>query len=424
MNYRGLIKSGIWIMIARTVGAGLLFWMSLFFARVLGASDFGLFSLGMTLFTILATVARVGMDSVCIKQIAANIDCSPALARGYFFSILKLVLITNLFFMAMVFILGDFLATKFFNKPELSAVIQVFSLGLVPFSFVVIISEALKSLNKPLLSSVLRAILIPLLAICVGWLLLFSNLDTLNLFVLGYVCASAVTSIFAWFLFWKYLPRIQSELIRLVSLLKEGLPMLMVTSGALVMNWSDIVILGVYLDSGNVGVYSAASRTVMITSLILVAVNALMAPKYASLYSNDKIDEIKKLSHKASIVLLAFVFFPTVILLFFPAWVLSFFGEEFVAGSYILMVLAVGQFVNVACGSVGFLLSMTGNEKTLQAIFLVTAVMNLILSIFLVERFQEIGVAIATALSVIVWNIWSMFMVKRRLGFWTISFRP
>jgi O-antigen/teichoic acid export membrane protein len=66
---------------------------------------------------------------------------------------------------------------------------------------------------------------------------------------------------------------------------------------------------------------------------------------------------------------------------------------------------------------------MTGNEKALKKIFSITALINLVLSLILVEFYQEIGVAISTALSVISWNVWGMHVIKRKLGFWTISIK-
>jgi len=54
---------------------------------------------------------------------------------------------------------------------------------------------------------------------------------------------------------------------------------------------------------------------------------------------------------------------PVLICTLFPVFVLNFFGEEFVAAAPLLVVLSLGQLINVATGSVGFLLLMSGHEK-------------------------------------------------------------
>jgi O-antigen/teichoic acid export membrane protein len=106
--------------------------------------------------------------------------------------------------------------------------------------------------------------------------------------------------------------------------------------------------------------------------------------------------------------------------LFFAEWILSFFGESFQSGALVLRILAIGQFGNVICGSVSMLLAMTGHAKALQRIVWATALMNIGLSVVLVQGMGALGVAIATAISVFTWNIWAFLTARKKLGFWTI----
>ena len=188
------------------------------------------------------------------------------------------------------------------------------------------------------------------------------------------------------------------------------------------MAWSDIIILGIYASSEDVGVYAAASRTVMVTALILIAVNAVTAPKYARFYKDGDYTSIAKLAQASSIVLLLLVLIPTLILVFFSEWIMSWFGHDYTVGATVLIILAFGQFVNVACGSVGYLLTMTGREKKLRNIFVAAATLNIALSVLSVKYFGVIGVAYSTAFSVMFWNVWAMIEVRKHLGFWSINF--
>jgi O-antigen/teichoic acid export membrane protein len=86
----------------------------------------------------------------------------------------------------------------------------------------------------------------------------------------------------------------------------------------------------------------------------------------------------------------------------------------------VLVVLTIGYAVNVVCGSVGTLLVMTGYEKIVRNITLIVAILNIIMSVKLVKPYGLEGVAWATALSLILHNLWLMTMVRKRLGFWTI----
>ena len=96
------------------------------------------------------------------------------------------------------------------------------------------------------------------------------------------------------------------------------------------------------------------------------------------------------------------------------------YGTEFSVGSDILIVLTIGQLINVACGSVGYILMTSGHEKTVRDIMMVTAAINIVLSIYLVQYIGVLGVAIATMISVVILNISMLYSVKKYLGFWTI----
>lgn len=51
-------------------------------------------------------------------------------------------------------------------------------------------------------------------------------------------------------------------------------------------------------------------------------------------------------------------------MVFFPEFLMGLFGEEYKVAAPLLQILAIGQFINVITGSVGYLLNMTGHEKT------------------------------------------------------------
>jgi O-antigen/teichoic acid export membrane protein len=109
--------------------------------------------------------------------------------------------------------------------------------------------------------------------------------------------------------------------------------------------------------------------------------------------------------------------------IFYSEWFMGLFGAQYRTGAIILIILSVGQFVNVSFGSVGYLLSMTGRENSLRNIMLTSSAINIILSIIGVKLYGYVGVAYATAFSTILWNALSLIVVKRHLGFWTISLR-
>jgi O-antigen/teichoic acid export membrane protein len=95
---------------------------------------------------------------------------------------------------------------------------------------------------------------------------------------------------------------------------------------------------------------------------------------------------------------------------------MGWFGEAFEAGATCLVWLAAGQAVNALCGPVMYLLNMTGHERPAQRIVWAAALVNLALNLWAIPRFGIAGAAVATALSMALWNVAAAVAVKRLLG--------
>ena len=93
---------------------------------------------------------------------------------------------------------------------------------------------------------------------------------------------------------------------------------------------------------------------------------------------------------------MAIISFPVLLIcLLLPDFLLGIFGPEFICGKQILIILCVGQFINVSTGSVGQILAMTNREKLLRISVLSGTVLNLLLNITLVPNFGMEGAAFA-----------------------------
>jgi O-antigen/teichoic acid export membrane protein len=92
------------------------------------------------------------------------------------------------------------------------------------------------------------------------------------------------------------------------------------------------------------------------------------------------------------------------------------FGHDFEVGWVILVIGSLGQLVNCAVGSVGYLLLMSGNQKVLVKIQVVTAVVTVGCCLLTVPRWGLAGAATAMALGNAGSNAWCLLEVKRVLG--------
>jgi O-antigen/teichoic acid export membrane protein len=201
---------------------------------------------------------------------------------------------------------------------------------------------------------------------------------------------------------------------RLRHTLKESFPFMITSSMYLVIAQTDILMLGVMQTVEEVGIYSVAMKLAVLTSLFLLVSNSVVAPKISELYSQGKVDQMLFLARKVVTVLM---FFGLAILLFFIVfgeWLMGLWG---VSGySDVLIILALGQFVNLATGPVGNLLIMTEYAKLQSQIVTVMALMNIILNYVFIDLYGLIGAAWATAIVVSLTNLISWAAVWRLHG--------
>ena len=81
-----------------------------------------------------------------------------------------------------------------------------------------------------------------------------------------------------------------------------------------------------------------------------------------------------------------------------------------------LVILAIGQFFNVATGTVGTLLTMTGFEKKLLAVNTLFMVLNIILNIVFITIWGIEGAAFAYAISIFGMNFTRVFFVHKYIN--------
>ena len=114
------------------------------------------------------------------------------------------------------------------------------------------------------------------------------------------------------------------------------------------------------------------------------------------------------------------MFYPALVMaiaiVLFSRPILHLFGAEFIAAQGALVALMLGQLVNVGAGSVGYLMLMTTYQKQAAGVMAVSALANIILNWVGIHWFGILGAAIATALSMALWNIWLYVLVVKKLG--------
>ena len=180
--------------------------------------------------------------------------------------------------------------------------------------------------------------------------------------------------------------------------------------------WTDLFVLTNYAPGPEVGVYSAALRAGQIIVLFLTSVSLMFSPFVADLHNRGERDKLDRLFKNLTRWTIAATLPIFMVLLVAPNEALRIFGSGFTGGKTALLILIAGQFINIATGSVGFVLIMVGRTGWDLLVYGASLALNLGLAFWLCPRYGMEGAAIANAVTFALSKWARLALVKRFVG--------
>jgi O-antigen/teichoic acid export membrane protein len=197
----------------------------------------------------------------------------------------------------------------------------------------------------------------------------------------------------------------------------SSVPLLFLAGLNIIYTQTAILMLGAIAGTHVVGLYGVANRGAELIAFVLTAVNSAMAPTIAGHYASGDVRGLQEIVTRVARATFLFSLPVAVGMIGFGHWFLEhLFGAEYVQARYALVILSWGQIINVAMGSVGLLLIMTGHEWDAALGIGASALVNLLLGALLIPRWGLEGAAFSAASSMVLWNILMAVAVYRRVG--------
>jgi O-antigen/teichoic acid export membrane protein len=401
----------------RILGAGMAFIFNLIIARELGAEQSGYFFLAFSLVIFLSTFAMLGFENTVLRFTGVQSKQGQAVTDILNFALKKVIPLAAITSLLLYFI-AEPLATNIFNKPQLANILQMIAPAIIGLSVVSIVGMSLQARHK--LLAAIPCQKIAHLFLCSGFIL-FLTLDTAQDIALYLSLSLGISSSF---FYWYSLRGLDNQGTRPnnTQLWQSARPNWVITLMTQTLQWFAPIMIGIWLLAEDVAYFSVAQRIAMLTSFILMAVNLVVAPKFAAFKAAGDMVNIRKTALFSVRLLLVSAFPIITFMLIFPSFLMSLFGDDFKQGALILQVLVLGQAVNVITGSVGYLLLMSGNERDLRFVTIFSGITVVLLTCTLTPLYGALGAAVATALSFAMQNLMAVYFVKKRLGFNTLKF--
>ncbi len=396
----------------------LWFFIKILIVRNTTKVEFGLYSLVLTVLSVISAVILLGIPSGLSRFISVYIvedkkEEAHYIARAG----MQMLLPLGLASCAGLYLSAGFIAGRVFYTPELAAPLKIISL-LVPFSVTgALVSGVLLGygiLRQRILSDVFTPVLY-LILILASIFLGMRLKGILYAFVSAGIVIAALLVVYGVRKLGAN-PFLLKGGRRHMELLKFSIPLLASSIMSLALMWADTLMLGRYDTPAAVGTYSVSVSLVKLLLFPLSALGYVFLPIAGEIFARHKTEELKRVYQ----VLTKWVFAATLpiffVLFFFPEMTITLlFGGRFVDASLSLRILAIGFMLNAFLGTNGILLMVLGLTKTIMNISIVGATLNVLLNYILIKRLGMgiTGAAIATMVSYIIINaLYSLSLLR------------
>jgi O-antigen/teichoic acid export membrane protein len=391
-------------------------------ARILGTSTFGLYAICWTLLRFLSLLFPLGMDRALLRFGPLYWKKNAGALKGLLFQTIILSFVAGFLFGLTLYFLAPWLAIDLYKKEELLSIFRFYSY-VFPFMSLLIVTAAGTRITQRIKISVLVQDLgQPLLALMLIFVFYFMGLKLIGVILSDIISISFAASV-SFFLVIYIFPEIIAVKKEIKTstkeLIKYSIPAALAGAFSVYIFWIDRILVGYFRSFFENGIYLAASQISMLFLVISAGINTIVVPIFSDLYLNKDIftlQEIYRISTKWGIylgvpILIVFTLSPTDTLTLI-------YGDSYRFGAPILLILLVGQAVNLITGSVSPLMIMTGNQKLLFKLSGIVLALDIVLSFILIPKYGLFGAAASTSISLSVLYCVALFWVKQKLDLW------
>lgn len=369
-------------------------------ARVIGAADYGIFSLARNLLDATSILTRVGLDVGLQRFLGQTRDAPEQMRRMLVLRELRFTtaLLSLLPVTLVALGLGKVLEDHVYMHAGFARVLLCLALALPFVTDIAVLGGAYRGVLRPAPTILAECVLMPtarlliiVLLFVAGWRLWAVALGT----TLGAVLASGWLALRARrdFAASGADDQVHAEVRRVISYSSVLAAAMLVTTLTATM---DILTLGRYVPAEELGQYSLAKTLVLLTGFFSAAfsqgIGALVAARHAC---GDHVGMLHVIRQTLRWIALGTVPVSAVFLLW-GAQLMPLFGPSFTVPASVMAWLAAAQFVVAMLGTMGWALSMTNRHLLELAILAAGLVLAIVLCLAIVPTHGQLGAAIAT----------------------------
>ncbi len=393
--------------------------LSLIIARELGRSIVGVYWEAYAILALLSLIAVSGTGAALTRFVAVyRAENDPGGVRGTVRLGLAVTMGVSLLVGTCLWFAAGWLAVTAFDDELLVMPLRFTAITLPLVAFTHAALGATKGFKTMKPWAFIHFILEPLLRLTLAGVLFAQGLGLLGAMIalLGSHLAGAFASAVA-------LRRLMGRTVaparyRPRQLFSFSIVSWMASLASSGLTWADTILLGIYLSSGDVGVYNVATRVVVLASFVMIPITSSFAPRIAALHQQGRTETLRRTYAVATSWIVRLSLPGFIVIWLFPRDLLSIFGPGFATGAAVTVVLATGKFVDAGTGPCALMLNMSGRPAINMADNIMVLALNVAFNIWLIPIYGIIGSAVAWAIALALVNFARVIQVWQTLGMW------
>jgi O-antigen/teichoic acid export membrane protein len=420
-----LLRGTAWTLVGRVSAIILGLLINAFLARLLTPREMGGYFAVFTLVIVGSIVGRLGMDRASIRFV------SPALATGqegrarHAVRSVFLVGAAGAVLVALVLVLGlgTWLAEDVLHSEVVSQVIPLAAAWLVFATLRYLLVETFRGFHRFDLATIFDSLLVDVLAVSVfgALLLVGARSDLSQVVILSTIFAALAAAIAAGLLIRRVRSLSRDGRVSRSELLSMSWPVLIADVASYLLGTGvDLWILAAFVPLREVALYGAASRLMGFVVVPFRIIQGVTPPLIAELHAQGKRHELQEALQASAFVAATPAFVLLIAFTLFGGFVLDVvYGSFYAQAATILAILSAGRLFAVWAGSSGLTLMMTGHQRAMMYITVLSGLASVGGALLMAPRFGGTGVALTTVGGAVLQNTLQLLLARRLVGIWT-----
>lgn len=413
-------------LLCKLISMPIVYFTAIVLARFYGSEKMGTYFLAFQIVSILSILCSLGLDLGLVRFFAIFKDDGNHAGLRLFWPALALVSGLSCLAALGMYNCADWMALRF-HAPGLSLIMVYAALTLPITVATYMCREALRALGGVRWVVLQGMIFTPALILASMVILayygqnLLNNVKALGLSLFLGTLLGLILLTVALVNYWRTFPikkQASQSHTSFRNLLSYSWPILFSAFVGILFGSLDSLLLGFFTNPKQVAYYEAANRVTLVVSFSLLAVNHVVPPLIARFYQKKDLLGLENLAQTTARWTCCVGLPCSLVIILLAPDILAIFGPDFLQARIAITCLALCELVNVATGSVDYIMIMTGNQWIRTFTLIGVATISVPLMAYGAATYGLNGVVVARVFGrvglnlLLCWIIWRHLKIK------------